>query len=107
MAGDGNELERFSHRRIDVDEVYEVVYGGAEPKSHRCLMNDLRSAVPDHRYPKHYARVAIGDHLDDASLIADGPSPRNKLHRHRCAPAAMPPRYGLFLSKSNYPHLRI
>src|SRR5829696_7039482 len=107
IARDSDQLECFCHGRVDVDEVYEVVYGCSEPEPHRCLMDDLSGTVADHRDAKHPVGVCVGNHLDNPPLVANGASPGDKLHRDGTAPAVVSLRYSLCCGEADNPNLPI
>src|SRR5579884_1834808 len=68
----GDKLECFSHRRVDVDQINEVVCGGPEAQGHRRLMDHLTRVHTKHGDADYPPRRALDHHFDHAARVADG-----------------------------------
>src|SRR5579859_2823864 len=68
---DRRDLERLRHRRVDVDQINQVVGGSAEAQRHRRLVDDLGGVHTEHRDANDAAGGPFEHHLDDAARITD------------------------------------
>src|SRR6266853_3086162 len=67
---DSDELERLGHRRVDVNQINEVVRGGSEAQGHRRLVNDFIHIHPKHGDAGDPPGWVAQNHFDHAPRIA-------------------------------------
>src|SRR5437762_3688456 len=105
--GDGDKLERLGHRRVDMDQIYEVIRRRPEPQRHSRLVNDLARVYPEHGDPYDPARRAVQHHLDHAARVTDGPGSGHCTHGDGVAFADDPSSIGLLVVQPHDRHLVI
>src|SRR6266581_6486862 len=68
---DCNDLERLSHRGVNVNHIDEIISSGTEAYGHGSLMNHFTGIDSKHRDTHYAARWAFEDHLDDPASVTD------------------------------------
>src|SRR5579864_7264733 len=107
VARDRHDLDRLRYGRVDVQQVDEVVDGGAEAQAHRRLVDHLCGALAQQGDAKHLVRVRVGHHLDQPAGVTDGPRTRYQSHGDGVAPAAMAGTDGLLVGQPNHADLGV
>src|SRR5436305_11226523 len=70
----GDELECFGHRRIDVDQIDEVIGRRSKAQPHRRFVDYLGSVRAKHGNSDDSAHGTIQHHFDHTPCVTDGPS---------------------------------